>query len=49
MNLIRHFLHSLDYSDKDPEIAYQPDDKIVMSASSVFEKSEYLHDEDLAQ
>lgn len=41
INCLRHFLHSLDYSDKDPGIAYTPDEKIVMSASEIFEKAEY--------
>ncbi len=42
INCIRHFLHTLDYPDKDPKTASPPDEKIVLGASDVFEKSEYL-------
>jgi polyphosphate kinase 2 len=47
INCIRHFLHSLDYPDKDPKIARPPDEKIVLGADDVFEKSEYLGKEDV--
>lgn len=42
INCIRHFLHNLDYPDKDPKIACAPDNKIVLPAGEVFEKSDYL-------
>ena len=38
INCLRHFLHSLDYPDKDVEMAPPPDPRIVISASDVYDK-----------
>ncbi|MFK7909105.1 MAG: polyphosphate kinase 2 [Akkermansiaceae bacterium] len=45
INCLRHFLHTLDYPDKDPEMAPPPDPKIVISASDVYDKEEQFTDE----
>jgi polyphosphate kinase len=38
INCMRHFLHSLDYPDKDTMVACKPDDKIVGTVESLFPK-----------
>ncbi|MBP2259365.1 polyphosphate kinase 2 [Pseudomonas sp. BP8] len=40
INCIRHFLHSLDYPGKDPNVAYAPDAQLVGRASRGFEEDE---------
>ena len=40
INCIRHFLHSLDYPDKDPAVAYKPDEKIVGTVDSLYPKKQ---------
>ena len=45
INCIRHFLNSLDYPGKDPEIASHPDEKIVHGASKAFDREQYLKNE----
>ena len=45
LECLRFFLHSLDYPDKDTEIARVPDPKIVVSPSAVFEKSDHPLDD----
>lgn len=42
INTIRHFLWSLDYPGKDPEIACQPDADIVGSAARIIHKAEHI-------
>ena len=37
INCLRHFLHSLDYPDKDPEVAIAPDSQIAFASSRVFD------------
>lgn len=37
INCLRHFLHSLDYPDKNREIACKPDPKIVLPASDYYQ------------
>jgi polyphosphate kinase 2 len=41
INCIRHFLHSLPYDDKNPEIARAPDPLLVGSAADIYEKGEH--------
>lgn len=36
VNCIRHFLNSLDYPDKDPEMIGKPDEKIIVKASDEY-------------
>jgi polyphosphate kinase len=36
INCIRHFLYTLDYPEKDPKIAFKPDEKIVGSVESLY-------------
>lgn len=36
INCLRHFLYSLDYPSKDPNIAYKPDEKIVGRVDSLY-------------
>lgn len=38
---LRHFLHSLDYPDKDLQIACAPDPKIVVRPSEIFKKGNH--------
>lgn len=40
INCIRHFLHSLDYPGKDPQVAHAPDPLLVGRASHGFEEDE---------
>lgn len=42
LNCMRHFLNSLDYPDKDPEIACPPDPLIVGHAGHVIHRSEHI-------
>jgi len=42
LECMRHFLHSLDYPGKDPEVACAPDPKVVVEPSDVFEKGSHL-------
>ncbi len=42
INCMRHFLHHLDYPNKDLSMAVPPDPKIVMRASEVYKKDESL-------
>lgn len=42
LNCMRHFLNSLDYPDKDPEIACAPDPLIVGHAGHVIHRSEHI-------
>ena len=42
INCIRYFLNSLDYPDKNPDVVYAPDDKIVGSAEKIYEKDEQV-------
>ncbi|BCX46800.1 polyphosphate kinase 2 [Haloferula helveola] len=39
INCLRHFLHSLDYPNKDPELACEPDDRIVIPAADYYGSS----------
>ena len=41
INALRHILHSLNYDNKDTEVACAPDPLIVGNARDVFEKDEY--------
>lgn len=41
LECLRHFLSSLDYPSKDPEIACAPDPKIVVPPSEIFEKGDH--------
>ena len=43
LNCIRHFLHSLDYPDKDRRIAHEPDPLLVGPASRVIEEDEKVY------
>ncbi|EKQ5873015.1 polyphosphate kinase 2, partial [Pseudomonas aeruginosa] len=45
LNCIRHFLHSLDYPDKDRRIAHEPDPLLVGPASRVIEEDEKVYAE----
>jgi polyphosphate kinase 2 len=45
INCLRHFLHTLDYPDKDEVMAPPPDSKIVISASEVYDKDERFAEE----
>ncbi|WP_079455548.1 polyphosphate kinase 2 [Pseudomonas aeruginosa] len=45
LNCIRHFLHSLDYPDKDRRIAHEPDPLLVGPASRVIEDDEKVYAE----
>ncbi|MCD0502645.1 polyphosphate kinase 2 [Bordetella petrii] len=45
LNCIRHFLHSLDYPDKDRRVAHAPDPLLVGRASRVLEEDEKLESE----
>ncbi len=40
INCMRHFLHNLDYPDKDHDVVYQPDSLIVGSSKDIHEKDE---------
>jgi polyphosphate kinase 2 len=40
VNALRHVLHTLDYTDKDPQLAVAPDPLIVGPAAQVFEHGE---------
>lgn len=40
INCMRHFLHTLDYPEKDPAIVYQPDPKIVGTVATLYRKNE---------
>ncbi|WP_144967495.1 polyphosphate kinase 2 [Pseudomonas sp. DE0010] len=42
INCIRHFLHSLDYPDKDLSVAYAPDPLLVGRASRGFEEDDAI-------
>ncbi|MFO6001860.1 polyphosphate kinase 2, partial [Pseudomonas aeruginosa] len=42
---IRHFLHALDYPDKDRRIAHEPDPLLVGPASRVIEEDEKVYAE----
>ncbi|MBK1831575.1 polyphosphate kinase 2 [Verrucomicrobiaceae bacterium R5-34] len=42
INCLRHFLHSVDYPNKDQAMAPVPDPQIVTSASNVYDKDEQL-------
>lgn len=42
INCMRHFLHSLDYPGKDPEIARAPEPEIVGPAAKVIGKAEHI-------
>lgn len=45
INCLRHFLHTLDYPQKDLEMAPPPDPKIVINASEVYDKEDrFLED-----
>jgi polyphosphate kinase 2 len=41
INCIRHFLHNLDYHDKDHHIVHAPDDKIVGSVNRMYNMDNY--------
>jgi len=43
INCLRHFLHNLDYPNKDLEMASPPDSKIVLNASDVYAKDATLY------
>jgi polyphosphate kinase 2 len=45
INCMRHFLHQLDYPDKNPEVAGAPDPLLVGSAAKVLEQSESTVDQ----
>jgi len=38
INCMRHFLNSLDYPDKDPDVVYSPDPFVIGSESELYEK-----------
>ena len=40
INCMRHFLHSLDYPEKDPAVVYKPDEKIVGTVDSLYPKKQ---------
>ncbi len=40
INCIRHFLHSLDYPEKDPAVVYKPDENIVGTVDSLYPKKQ---------
>lgn len=42
INCMRHFLHHLDYPDKDHEVVFDPDPLIVGSSTDLYEKDENL-------
>lgn len=42
INCMRHFLSVLDYPDRDAEVAFSPDDKIVGHASQVVDHSDHI-------
>ncbi len=42
LNCMRHFLSTLDYPGKDPEIARLPDPEIVASATKEIHKSDHI-------
>ena len=42
INCMRHFLSTLDYPDKDPEIALPPDPEIVGPAAKVIHRDEHI-------
>ena len=44
INAMRHILNSLDYPNKDTEVAVAPDSLIVGSASHIYEKGEHILD-----
>jgi len=41
INCMRHFLSSLDYPEKNPEVAIEPDPLLVGNAAHIFEKDEH--------
>lgn len=43
LNCIRHFLHTLDYPDKDPKVAHQPDPLLVGRASRGLEEEDLVN------
>ena len=44
INAMRHILNSLDYPNKNPEVAVAPDKLIVGSAANIYEKGEHILD-----
>ena len=42
LNCMRHFLSTLDYPDKDPQVARPPEPEIVASAKKVVHRSEHI-------
>lgn len=42
INAIRHFLHSLDYPEKDPKIACKPAPQVVMNADTELHKTDHI-------
>jgi polyphosphate kinase len=45
INCMRHFLHHMDYPDKDPEVLGDPDPQIVGSASEILEEESQFSSE----
>ena len=45
LNCLRHFLHTLDYPQKDLEMAPPPDPQIVINASEVYGKDEHFSED----
>jgi len=41
LECLRHFLHSLDYPEKDPDIARAPDPKIVVPPSEIYSRDAF--------
>ena len=41
LECLRHFLHTLDYPDKDPKIAKAPDPKIVVPTTDIYSKGDF--------